>query len=130
MLTAPNPSAPEWRPVPNAPHYFVSDDGRVRVAARKSWSHYHPLNITGSERPVVRSRPYKPAGRGEKARAAKLSNGDVYEIRSLSVSGLSHDEIAQRFPVCKGTVRHIVKRYTWKHLPPQSPQDAPGCVLP
>ena len=276
MLTAPNPSAPEWRPVPNAPHYFVSDDGRVRVAARvnvgpsgrvirrpaktllqtvnarkgyamvamringkqvkrsvhrlvlesfmgpcpdgcltrhlngtpgdnrlsnlmwgtpiengadarchgttttgersasakltaagvhemreayysgresfemlavrfgvgtrtasravtrKSWTHYHPLSITNQDRApqdmkrraAARRSPSVP--RGERNTLSKLTNEDVYEIRSLSASGWSLAMIARRFPVTRANVGCIVRRDTWKHLPARVPHAPQG----
>lgn len=55
---------------------------------------------------------------GEKNGHAKLSEGNVMVIRLLSQHGIySAEELAKSFDVSCMTIRRIIRRITWKHLP-------------
>lgn len=55
--------------------------------------------------------------RGEKQGHARLTEGQVREIRALyAAGGTSYYKLADRFGVHWMTICHIVKRATWKHV--------------
>ena len=54
--------------------------------------------------------------RGVRHGAAKLTEGDVHEIRRRYKGPLSCETLASDFGVSHTTVRNIVHRRTWKHL--------------
>lgn len=49
--------------------------------------------------------------------AAKLTEEQVYEIRSLADDGTPHNQIAQRLGIGRSTVSYIARRDLWAHLP-------------
>lgn len=53
--------------------------------------------------------------RGERHYATKLTEADIWNIRSQS-ERLTHDEIAQRFGVSRATIGRIVARQVWRHV--------------
>lgn len=55
--------------------------------------------------------------RGEQHRRAKLSQGDVLEIRLLGKAGIRESHLARQFRVSRRNIRSIISRATWKHLP-------------
>lgn len=54
--------------------------------------------------------------RGEACRTAKLNEGQVREILTLSSAGLSQGRIATRFGINQTGVSRIVLRQAWKHV--------------
>lgn len=55
--------------------------------------------------------------RGDNHPLAKLTSGQVLEIRSLYGSGLySHGDLAKRFGVDRETIGSITRRESWRHL--------------
>lgn len=54
--------------------------------------------------------------RGEQHTSAKLTSGNVLEIRELAKQGISHSEIARRFKVSRGAIVDIIYRRTWTHI--------------
>lgn len=59
--------------------------------------------------------------RGIRSGRAKLTEDQVYEIRYLHSKGnITYIELGTLFNVTESTVRSIVLRRTWKHLPPIS----------
>lgn len=55
---------------------------------------------------------------GSDIHASRLSEGDVRLIRFLySVESISNRELSDRYKVTFKTIRDIITRYTWKHLP-------------
>jgi len=55
---------------------------------------------------------------GERHYAAKVTDAIVAEIRRLAATNaLSHDEIADRFGIARGTMTKIAGGGRWKHLP-------------
>jgi hypothetical protein len=71
----------------------------------------HTQNMRDAERDGLIIRPY-----GEKHSSARLTEGQVREIRRLASSGVSHRTLAKQFGVNTGTISNIVARQTWKHL--------------
>ena len=56
--------------------------------------------------------------RGERTRAARLTDAQVREIRTLYAAGiLDGPKLAGRFGVDHSTVYAIINRRTWRHLP-------------
>jgi HNH endonuclease len=54
--------------------------------------------------------------KGMAHRKAKITDDDVREIRALRKAGLSHIEIAKRFPIKPPAVCQIVNRKLWRHV--------------
>lgn len=54
---------------------------------------------------------------GERHGSAKLTDAKVRIIRELNLSGLPWSEIADHYGVCESTIRNIIKRKTWRHVP-------------
>lgn len=55
---------------------------------------------------------------GEANTSAKLTNAQAIEIRSLyAVGDTTYNKLASQFGVGKMTIRGIIRRETWKHLP-------------
>jgi hypothetical protein len=65
-----------------------------------------------------------PDVRGEAHGNAKLDREAVREIRDLAASGMSHDAIAERYPVGRRTITNIVARQTWAWL--DAPDEEPA----
>jgi len=55
--------------------------------------------------------------RGERGGKAKLSELDVQDLRQLYASGMSFQRLAPLYGVSVRTVRAVVNRETWKHVP-------------
>jgi len=54
---------------------------------------------------------------GEKNGQSRLNEQQVREIRTLYEAGYgSHDDLADLFEVCAGTIHHVLVRKTWKHV--------------
>lgn len=60
---------------------------------------------------VAKNRSYRAAG--EDSPAAKLKNGDIIKIRSMSGS---HRDVAKKFGVSKSLIGHIRNRDLWVHI--------------
>lgn len=56
------------------------------------------------------------SARGERSSRAKLTSGDVVEIRRLKATGMSSRDIAAMFGVTYGPIDQIVRRATWRHV--------------
>lgn len=55
--------------------------------------------------------------RGESQSSSKLTTGDVIAIRTKAASGtITNETLAQEFGVCRGVIRRIILRQTWKHI--------------
>lgn len=55
--------------------------------------------------------------KGQKNSHALLTNDEVQELRALYRAGLTYETIASQFNVAVKTVRDIVARRRWGHLP-------------
>lgn len=55
--------------------------------------------------------------KGERHGMAKLTEAQVIEIRRLRRAGQSSDELSRMFGIGSRTVRSIVNRETWRHVP-------------
>lgn len=55
---------------------------------------------------------------GDSNPAARLSTEDVLEIRRLAAAGpVNKKELGRRFGVSHTTIRGVIERKTWKHIP-------------
>jgi IS30 family transposase len=54
--------------------------------------------------------------KGEKNSKAKLTEGDVENIRRRAENGEVLRILAKEFHVNKSTIERIVKRHTWTHI--------------
>jgi len=54
--------------------------------------------------------------RGENSPVRKLTESQVYEIRRLAQSGISHQGISESMPVSRRHVTDIVNRVCWFHI--------------
>lgn len=59
----------------------------------------------------------KRVARGERARAAKLTEVQVREIRARLVAGESQTSVARRYGVTQGAVSQLHRGRTWAHVP-------------
>jgi hypothetical protein len=60
----------------------------------------------------------KPSMRGEKNHLAKFTDEQARQIKDEYRSGVAtQSEIARRFGVTKGAIRHMCIGITWKHIP-------------
>lgn len=64
----------------------------------------------------TRKKMCESSKKGESNHASKLTSSDVLEIRKLSSEGMSQRKIGKKFNVTKGTISHILKGLTWKHV--------------
>lgn len=55
--------------------------------------------------------------KGIQCHTAKLTEGKVKEIRESSSKGESVTSLAKRFFVAEHSIRCVIKRKTWKHVP-------------
>ena len=56
--------------------------------------------------------------RGENNNLAKLKEEQVRSIRATyAAGGVSYNSLARQYKVCSDTIRQIVKRWIWAHLP-------------
>lgn len=58
-----------------------------------------------------------PVLRGNDSPNSKVTESQVIEIRSMVARGHTHVSVGRMFGINKTTVRHIVIRRTWKHVP-------------
>ena len=73
--------------------------------------------ISGSN--MDNSRDMKDRGRGirgEKVSASKLKKADIPVIIKKRKQGVKLTELAKEFGVSAETIKHVVKRKTWKHV--------------
>lgn len=54
--------------------------------------------------------------RGEKSGVSPLSVRQVMEIRDLRKTGLTHQQLADMFGICRQSVTNILSRKTWNHV--------------
>jgi hypothetical protein len=54
--------------------------------------------------------------RGEANKVARLTDESVREIRALYAKGDTLDSIGRQYSVNPGTIWHVVRRKTWKHV--------------
>lgn len=54
--------------------------------------------------------------RGEQNPRARLTAAQVVEIRTACASGLSHNDVARQFNLCRQTVSDIASRRRWSHV--------------
>lgn len=57
------------------------------------------------------------AAKGEQCHRAKLTETDIPTIRDLYNHGMTQTAIAQRYDVSQTTIRAVVLRESWKHIP-------------
>jgi len=55
---------------------------------------------------------------GAKCGATKLTENEVVQIRRLRGEGVSTGELARRYGVTRKNIEAIVRRRSWRHLPP------------
>lgn len=55
-------------------------------------------------------------GEGEQAACSKLTESEVLMARTLAAEGEKPRVIAEQFGVHRDTIRHIIKRKTWRHI--------------
>ncbi len=55
--------------------------------------------------------------RGEHNGSAKLTTDQVIQIREQSARGLTQRQLAREYGICQATVRDIVLRKKWQHVP-------------
>lgn len=63
---------------------------------------------------VSKNRSRSPIG--EQCHTAKLTEGDVREIRARSLSGVGRLELANQFGVSDSAIDHILAGRSWKHV--------------
>ena len=56
--------------------------------------------------------------KGSEHYLARLTEAEVADIRCRRVHGESTRKLAKFFSVSRGTIRHIIKRRTWRHVVP------------
>jgi len=66
---------------------------------------------------VVRGRSIASGICGERHGMAKLTESQVLEIRAAAESGASTRSLAQIYRVSRNSVRNIVTRRNWSHIP-------------
>lgn len=62
-------------------------------------------------------------GRGSQIATARLTENRVRQIRTLLLSGVAHQEIAEQFSVSRPTISYIASGKTWKHVTPPAARD-------
>lgn len=78
-------------------------------------------NADNSKDKIAKGRQRGP--KGEAHPAAKLSDGDVVEIRRRWAAGETQAVIGRDFGATQAHVSQIVTMKTWRHLPPPLPGD-------
>ena len=76
----------------------------------------------GTQADNIRDRDRKGrcrVGRGERHGNARFTEAEVRKIRLRHVGGWSCREMAKEYGVAPSTILRIVKRKTWKHVPPE-----------
>lgn len=82
----------------------------------RSGPRLHPDRMLRGDQHPNRIRPERMA-RGERQHLAKLSAAQVVEIRLLNHDGVSSRALGIKFGVDKSTIKRIVRRKTWAHVP-------------
>ena len=98
-------------PIPDGLHVLHHCDVRCCVNPDHLYLGTHSDNMRDMYR---RGRRVLPDTSGEKNGNALLTDADIREIRSL---GLTTRELAARFSISPVTVRHILNRKRWGHVP-------------
>jgi hypothetical protein len=91
-------------PCCNPAHLFLGTRGdNVRDAASKGrlWAQARPQDLA----------------RGEAHHQAKLTAGEVIEIRARAAYGESQRALAREFRVDRAAIRNVIQRKTWRHVP-------------
>lgn len=84
---------------------------------RAKWGEYQLEWSTGSDNEKHAHRTGLKSGRGSQNSNAKLSAGQVIEIRRQHASdGASIPELMKRFGIARSTVVNILNRTTWQHI--------------
>lgn len=91
--------------------------GRMATGDRNG-SRTHPERLVRGDQHPARLHPEFMA-HGSSHCCAKVTEADVAEIDALRASGMRLHEIGSRFGIAHTTVRDIVLRITWKHVPKQ-----------
>lgn len=76
----------------------------------------HPETRARGDRSGARLHPERLA-RGEDVNTAKLTESQVIEIRARCHGGENRSHLAAIYGVTVGTIYHIARRFTWKHVP-------------
>lgn len=97
-------------PIPTGKHILHKCDNKLCVNPKHLWLGTNADNV--KDRDTKGRQP-----RGETSGAAKLTEEQVKEIRSLAAKGILQIEISRKLGVPKSTVNWIVTRRSWKHVP-------------
>ncbi|MGN6537672.1 MAG: NUMOD4 motif-containing HNH endonuclease [Mesorhizobium sp.] len=108
ILFVPNPE--------NKPHINHIDGDKTNFALSNLEWCTHQENMRHAFRTGLT--PFPKSGPGDKSPAARLSWGDVREIRRLAAQGTARQAIADRYGVCKSNINQIVRRETWREVAP------------
>jgi hypothetical protein len=66
---------------------------------------------------VAKGRNSTAGFRGERHHRARVGVADVIEIRRLATTGVSLNAVARQYGVTDSSIRHIVHRRSWRHVP-------------
>lgn len=81
-------------------------------------ANHHPANLEMVTRSQNTLHTLKNRQGKRDRQSAKLTDGDVIEIRKLWDQGqMTQAAIAEHYRTSQSVVSHIVRRHTWKHLP-------------
>jgi len=92
------------------------DEHGTTARGDRAGSRLHPDRVARGTRTGAYTHPER-VPRGERVHGAKLTDIDVLEIRAATVRGESIGEMARRFGVATETVRKVIGRKTWTHVP-------------
>ena len=76
----------------------------------------HPDRSPRGDRHGTHTKP-DSLRRGEQHHSAKLTEAEVIQIRAHCAAGESHRSVARIYGVSRATIRMIVLRNTWTHIP-------------
>ena len=96
--------------------YPAAGDGFYRLVCRRcnvSFTRFIPELATGA---IAPDRPVKPCNQGEKHPQAKLTEKQVRDIVTLSDSGSSAIELADRYQVSKAAINNILYGNNWSSV--------------
>jgi len=54
---------------------------------------------------------------GDRNPYSKLTEDNVHAIRKMIAEGMVYGQIAEKFDVCRGTIKDIARKRSWSHLP-------------
>lgn len=94
-----------------AARFRVTREAISRIITGRNWAH-----IVKDGEPKSLTTPIHRSLRGTSNPSAKLTAEEVVVIRRSYDEGDSTQALAARYHVSNATIRHIVKRLTWKHL--------------